>query len=391
MLTAIRVESVAHDLLVKFIDHPKLRPIYKRVVLLAGVSAAFNLASNDGDDLVDGQPASPRLKELVNYINNQRTSAACFDDVKSFVEKLPPSVLKYIAYDYTPQLAKEADLQLDAGRIQTLAFKLQYFAATCPFMYETVPGKKPSTKCIVTGSEFDSKSPGPCFASITQAALDLYASLSEMAQDNPAVDAEINPDLAVVIALCSIQEAFPPSTNTSGSPASLAPLLRATLLLEHQLELTPKHDIISLLLVQLHLRLGSAPRARVIWETLGVKRTIMDSLAPIFYDRLSTVAPAVISPNDDVGSELIELLHGHFFVSLRTRMPRRLIDAFESNSFGSVIDIPKYTEALRWSCTRAMSLVEESRSERQLGLSFAEVTLDDRFSMCLTALCVGPY
>ncbi|KAH6896013.1 N-acetyltransferase B complex non catalytic subunit-domain-containing protein [Thelonectria olida] len=370
------VESTVHELLVAFIKRPNLRPIYKRVILLASVSAVF--ASNDFDDVVDGQPASPRLMELANYISDQRTSPACFDDIKAFVEKLSPSAIKYIAYHFTPRLAQEARDEVETGRIQTLALKLQYLAATCPSMYDTVPGAEKLRRCRVSDEEVDSSSPGPCFATIAQYALALHKSLSDI--DHIAVDAEINPELAVLVALCNIQTAFPPSTGIPNSPVSLAPLLRATTLLENQLEFTPKHGIISLLLVQLHLRLGSASRAREIWETLGVKRTIMDSLAPIFYDRLSTIAPSLISPNDTWGWELVDLLHSHYFVSLRMRMPRRLIDAFESNSYGSIIDIPQYMEALRWSCTRAMSLVEESRTERQLGLSFAEVLLDDRFT-----------
>ncbi|KAJ4139662.1 hypothetical protein NW765_003571 [Fusarium oxysporum] len=106
----------------------------------------------------------------------------------------------------------------------------------------------------------------------------------------------------------------------------------------------------------------------------------MDSLAPIFYDRLSTISPALISPSDETGWELLDLLSSHFNVSLKLRMPRRLIDAFESGSYSSVIDIPEYMENLRWSCTRAMSLVEETRTDRIMGEHFSEVFTDPRFT-----------
>ncbi|KAH6995890.1 N-acetyltransferase B complex non catalytic subunit-domain-containing protein [Ilyonectria sp. MPI-CAGE-AT-0026] len=373
-------EKAVQELLLKFVKVPNLRPIYKRIILLARVSAAFNLASNDGDDLTDDQPASLRLKELIQYIQDQGANAACFDDIKGFAEKLNPPALKYLAYDYTPQLAKDNENELDSARRRTLSLKLQYFASTCPSMYVTIPGEKPLRKCIVTDEEIDLDSPGPCFATVSQGALELHQSLLELAPTHPAFEAEIKPDLAVLIALCNIQSAFPPSTDSSNAPVSLSPLIRATLFLEHQLTLTPKHGHISLLLVQLHFFLGTAPRAREIWETLGVKRTIMDSLGPIFYDRLSTIAPSIISPNDTWGWELMELLQTHYSVSLKLRMPRRLIDAFESSSYGSVIDIPRYMEALRWSCTRAMSLVEETRTERLLGQPFGEVLQDERFA-----------
>ncbi|KAM0413590.1 hypothetical protein ACHAPT_013631 [Fusarium lateritium] len=373
------IEETVQKLLLNFVKSPDLRPIHKRIILLARVAAAFNLASNDKDDLADNEPASFRLKELTNYIRDQSINAACFDDIKTFVESLSPATLSYLAYTFAPALADETEDELKSARIRTLSLKLQYFAATCPSMYINVPGEKPLRKCVVTDIVVDAGSSGPCFKTIAKDALEVYKSLAELTTKHPSVEGEIRPELAIVIALCNIQLSFPPSTDTTNSPVSFAPLLRAALLMEHQLSLTPKHGIISLLLVQLHILTGSSPRAREIWETLGVKRTIMDSLGPIFYDRLSTLSPALISPSDSWGWDLMELLHSHFSVSLKLRMPRRLIDAFESSSYSSVIDIPQYMEDLRWSCTRAMSLVEEARTERLLGENFSEVLIDPRF------------
>ncbi|KAF9776765.1 hypothetical protein IL306_005010 [Fusarium sp. DS 682] len=374
------IEKTVQQLLLRFIKSENLRPIYKRIILLARVSAAFNLASNDGDDIVENEPASFRLKELINYINSQGTNAACFDDIKAFAERLSPPALKYLAYDFAPKLAEATEDEITSARLGNLAFKLQYFAATCPSMYNTVPGEKPLRKCMVSGLGVDASSPGPAFSTIAEAALKAHQSLTDLTSKSPAIEAEIRPELAVIIGLCMIQAAFPPSTNISNIPISYTPLLRALLLLEHQLSLTPKHGIISVLLVQLHLRVGSSPRAREIWDTLGVKRTIMDSLAPIFYDRLSTISPALISPSDETGWELLDLLSSHFNVSLKLRMPRRLIDAFESGNYSSVIDIPEYMENLRWSCTRVMSLVEETRTNRIMGEHFSEVFTDPRFT-----------
>ncbi|KAG5744647.1 hypothetical protein H9Q70_012649 [Fusarium xylarioides] len=379
--TKLDIEETVQQLLLKFIKSPNLRPIYKRIILLARVSAAFNLASNDEDDLVENEPASFRLKELISYVESQGTNAACFDDIKVFVERLSPSALKYMAYEFVPKRAQmTTEDEIQSARISNLAFKLQYFAATCSYMYSTVPGERPLRKCLVSSIEVDASSSGPAFSTIAETALKAHQSLSPLTSKSSTIKAEIRPELAVIIGLSIIQTAFPPSTDISNIPVSYAPLLRALLFLEHQLTLTPKHSIISLLLVQLHLRVGSSSRAREIWDTLGVKRTIMDSLAPIFYDRLSTVSPALISPSDETGWELLDLLSSHFNVSLKLRMPKRLIDAFESGSYSSVIDIPEYMENLRWSCTRAISLVEETRTDRIMGEHFSEVFTDPRFT-----------
>lgn len=375
----LSVEKTVQDLLVKFVKSPNLKPIYRRNILLARVSAAFNLASNDGDDLAEGQPSSLRLRELIGYLHDQATNAACFDDIKSFVERLSPPAMQHLAFEHVPRIADETQGQVNAARVRTLALKLQYFVSTCPSMYANIPGPTRLRKCLASDEELDQNSISNTFSKVSQAALEVHKSLSDITNDHPAVETEIRPDLALLIALCHIQQAFPPSTEKSLSPVSLQPLLRALLVLEHQLSLTPKHGAISLVLVQLYLLLGGPSRARDIWETLGVKRTIMDSLAPIFYDRLSTIAPALISPGDDQGWQLLELLNSHYAASLKLRMPRRLIDAFEAGSFGSILSIPKYTEDLRSSCTRAISLVEEVRTERALGFQFAEVLQDSRY------------
>ncbi|KAF5536013.1 hypothetical protein FNAPI_11898 [Fusarium napiforme] len=378
-LTIFSIEETVQQLLLKFIKSPNLRPIHERTILLARVSAAFNLASNDEDDVIENVPTSFRLKELISYVESQGTNAACFDEIKAFAERLNPVALCYMAYGLVPMLARAAEDEIQSARLVNLSFKLKYFAATCPSMYSPVPGIKPQRKYLISGVELDASSPGPAFSTIAEAALETYQSLSDLTSKSSAIEAEIRPELAVIIGLCIIQTAFPPSTDTSNIPVSYAPLLRALLFLEHQLILAPKHSIISLLLVQLHLRVGSASRAREIWNTLGVKRTIMDSLAPIFYDRLSTVSPALISSSDRTGSEVLDLLRTHFSVSLKLKMPRRLMDAFESKNYSSAIDIPEYMENLRWSCTRAMSLVEEMRTDRIMGERFSEGLTDPRF------------
>lgn len=349
-------------------------------MILARVSAAFMLKTNDGDDIKDGQPSSLRLRELVNYIQDQKTSAACFDDVKELLELLDVSGLKYMAYTYTPELAKTVKDPVLSARVNLLALKTQYLLSTCPIGRAPIAGEKPSSKCLVCDAQFASESCPVCLAKISSAALGAYKSATKDFAENPAGQNELLPELSMVVAFCNIQLAFQSRSGyIHSSPPASQYLLRALFVLEHQAFLTPKHSQISLLLVQLHLLLGSAHRSREAWHGLAVKRTIVDSLAPIFYDRLSTIAPIILDSSDSWGWELIETLRSHFSVSLKLKMPRRLIDAFEAGSYGSILDMPKYIENLRSGCTRAMSLVEEVRADRLLGEPCGEFLNDPRF------------
>ncbi|KAG5979309.1 hypothetical protein E4U55_005313 [Claviceps digitariae] len=369
------------DLLIKVAKSKSLKPIYKRNILLAKVSAAFVLETSDQDDVDnDNKPSSARLQELLLYVEDQKTSIACFNDIKEFAERLDASGLKHVAYVHVPELVESAEDSVTSARIHLLSLKLQYFLTTCPISRTQVAGKIPASRCVVCDSVFESESCHVCLSKISSAALEAYKTATDEFKDHAAVQDEVLPELALAIALCNVEMALCARPGYRATePPRLEFLVRALLMLEHQAFLTPKHSQIGLVLVQLHLFLGSAHRCREIWQGLGVKRTIVDSLAPIFYDRLSTVAPIILDSTDDWGWDLSETLRGHFANSLNMRMPRRLIDAFEAGSYGSIIDMPRFTNDLRYGCTRAMSLVEEVRADRLLGEPCDEFLNDDRF------------
>ncbi|QPH15840.1 hypothetical protein C2857_000347 [Epichloe festucae Fl1] len=375
----IRMAAKLQDLLMRMAKSKSLKPIYKRNILLAKVSAAFTLETNDQADLVNDKPSSSRLQELLLYIDSQKTSIACFDDVKELVERLDASGLKHVAYTYVPELARAAKDPVASARIHLLSLKLQYLLSTCPISRTQVAADLPASKCVVCHSNFESESCDSCLSKTSSAALKTYKSATEEFRGHAEVENEILPELALVVALCHVQLAFRGRPGYVAAEAKSEYLVRALLMLEHQAFMTPKHSQICLLLVQLHVLLGSAHRCREIWQGLGVKRTIVDSLAPIFYDRLSTVAPIVLDPSDNWGWDLVETLRGHFANCLKLRMPRKLIDAFEAGSYGSIIDMPRYTDNLRSGCTRAMSLVEEVRADRLLGEPCGEFLNDARF------------
>lgn len=363
--------AAVQDLLLKLSKAAESKPIYKRNVMLGRVSASFQLLESDGPDAVDSSPSSLRLRELVKYINNQAPNPSCFDDVRLFVEELDAGGIDYLAHHHF--LSQERSDNLPELREQVLALKLKYFAATCPQTYNTV-----------SATDEKSTSRQAQFKSVYAASMALYKHIGTIASYSSQSTKDVQSEVALVAAFCLISLADQVSSSFP-TTESAQYLVQALLLLQQQLNSSPKHSQISLLLVQLHLRLGSTSEALAVWETLAVKRTIMDSLAPLFYDRLSTVAPGMISPLTNAGWQLMSSIKTHYQTSLKMRMPRRLIDAFQDGSYSSVLRVPEYMENLRVSCTRAMSLVESVRSERLLGLSDTDFLSDPRF----TEICDG--
>ncbi|KAL2757223.1 hypothetical protein ACRALDRAFT_2025069 [Sodiomyces alcalophilus JCM 7366] len=358
------------------------RPIYLRNILLARVAAAFQLGSGDRPSEPGAQASvSVRLEELQHYVRSQCSSPACFDDIRSFAEKLEPEELKAFAYDYIPGLAQETTDPLRSATIRTLAYQLQYLALTLPGMVVPIPGAQSSTsadkwKCVVTGAESDSPSCPERFQTIAQSATALYRTLAEsLIPGENGLDPDYVPELAILAATALVKLS---GIGDGGSTTTHLPtpiyaarcdrLLQATLILEYQLARTPKHSRVTLLLVRLYLVLGCVARATVLWETLDVKRTITDALSPYFLDRLSTLSPIQVLPQPSrPAGALTYGVKSFYATSLSLRMPRRLADAFESGSYISILEIPEFINRLRVSCTMIMGFVEETRAYRALG------------------------
>lgn len=373
--------KTVRELLMKLVQTPKLRPIYKKNLIMARVLAAFELSIDDDDDSLDGeQPNSTRLRELVRYIGNQNEYQACFDDVKVFIEQLDRTGIRYLLNSCIPHLHDSSVDEQHSHRLRLLGYKLKFFILTCPGSYTAVPGDELRFTCASCEAETEFQSCQKCFTVILQRSLDLYEIIAVESPDLLTSSA-MSTDLVILIASCCIKLASAnPDLPCSSLPASgFRYIIRGLLILERQLAFSPKNSQILLLLLQLHLLVGSAPRTTYLFEELAIKRTVMDSLAPLFYDRLTTVAPALLSPSDDMGYQLVDMLASHYQVSLKLRMPRRLTDALESDTYSSVLDIPRYITSLRHSCTRVMSLVEEIRSERMLGCPTWELLSHERF------------
>ncbi|KAL7932854.1 N-acetyltransferase B complex non catalytic subunit domain-containing protein [Trichoderma chlorosporum] len=371
--------SVIQKLLANLLSSKHMRPMYRRNILLARVLAVFNLGHNDESDIVDGHPSSLRLRELVHYLDDQFTSPACFSDVKTLMESLDADGLKYLAFDHLPRLAEGDSKDFKVAATRLLALKTQYLLLT--HRKTKSRDQRQQLRCTVCEATVKSTLCSACLSRLSEASVAFYDSVAKPNGENAKIKSEVLPELAILVAFCGLNLAFDDSTPTGQPLESSAArhLIRATLLLDDQLAQNPGHSQLSLVLSQLHIRLGSAYRASDIWDVIGVKRTIIDSLGPVFYDRLSTIAPALLSSYDSWGSHLMDLLQSHYQISLKLKMPRRLVDAFESGSYSSVMGVPKYIDRLRMSCTRAMSLVEARRIERLLGQTSHELESDPRF------------
>jgi N-terminal acetyltransferase B complex non-catalytic subunit len=338
------------------------RPIYLRNILLARVASAFRLGGTEN-----------RIEELQQYIENQCSSPACFEDIKGFVELLDPVELKKLAHEYVPALAQRQTEPLHTAAVKVLAYQLQYLVLTVPGLVVQQPAAAPEWKCSITGTTSKSPTCPERFQPVAQSGAALYQALVESIGNTDGHDPDCVPELAILTATALVKVSGFDGTTAGGHTPPLhsanpARLFQAALILENQLGRTPKHTRVTLLLVRIYIVLGCVSRAGQLWETMDVKRTIIDSLSPYFLDRLATISPSAVVPTPSRPEKSLTYpLRAYYAHSLRMRMPRRLADAFESESLVSILDIPDFMEKLRASCTLVMGHIEELRALRALG------------------------
>ncbi|PKS06259.1 hypothetical protein jhhlp_007005 [Lomentospora prolificans] len=331
----------------------KQKPVYARTLSLAAVLIAFAFGDIGRPAMTLKPSESRRVLELLDFIDKQHRSPACFDDIRCFVEKLSTPELKYVAYERLPQIAQDAEGYKSVA-IKVLTYKIRYLITTTP--------QGNALRKDLDGEILDT-------TEVAHDALRLYRSLEDIELGDKSLECarqDFLPELTVLAAVCLLDRggfgARDLAGNSSNRAINYRDVLVAAMLLEHQLEKTPKHSGILFLLVRIYLITGCAHRAGEVWGNLDVKRTIVDSLGPIFFDRISGIAPDVAA-----GSLLSSSVQSHYLNSLRLRMPRRLADAFDSESYSSILQIPEHTRKLRTSCTMVMGYVEELRGQRALG------------------------
>ncbi|KAM0323722.1 hypothetical protein ACHAQA_008659 [Verticillium albo-atrum] len=374
------------SLLDQFSASKSVRPIYLRNILLARVAAAFQLGTAGSTDSGSTDGFLTRSEELQRYIESQCSSPACFDDIKRFVEQLDPEEMKSLAYDYVPQLAKRQQDPLNMATVKTLAHQLQYLILTAPNLVVQVAvatDEKPRWKSVINGVEGHSEACTERFQEVANSAASLYRALVKSLGPSNGQNPDCVPELAILTATALIKLSGLRADRSSHLPSPLHAarcdrVLQAALVLEHQLTRTPKHSRITLLLVRLYLVLGAVSRAKELWATMDVKRTIIDSLSPYFLDRLSTLSPASVLPIPNKPERAMTYgIKAYYGTSLKLRMPRRLADAFQSESYSSILEIPLFIDRLRISCTMAMGYVEELRATRALGHRGVPISEED--------------
>jgi hypothetical protein len=327
-----------------------------------------------------------QLKQgLQSFLEIYANRLSCFDHVKDIAEKLEPSDLISIAFDFMPQIPALKNKVDGSNTAELTLLKLQYFAASSGRLYAPSASEKGKFDCMACGCRLTTRKCTSCFKTIFKHAHNLHSKLRQSSSHHE----DILPETGILMANCKMQEVFVGRRTfyASRSEPIYRNLIQCILILEEQLSQSPRHTQLSLLLVQLHTVLGSAHRAREIWANLGANSEAAQALAPLFFDRFSTVAPACLVDCEETSAASVEYLASSAPTRLDVRQAGLLSESFQAGEYRRLLDMPKQIDMARASGRRALSLNENARAMRMRGHPLKEMIQDSRYGK-LQPLCL---
>lgn len=184
----------------------------------------------------------------------------------------------------------------------------------------------------------------------------------------PTANGDPLSDLATVGCLSLLQLARISSSRgyrrNQGSPlfsADIQYVFQAIAWLDSYLTACPKNDSLRMLLIKLYLLIGCVSRAQSLWDKYDVKNAILDSLGPLFFDRISTFAPGVfVNARSNPMNKFIE----YYNHAIRRTTPKQIVEAFQNQNWQSIPAMAEFSESLKRSCGLVMAVVEERRGLR---------------------------
>ncbi|RYP65647.1 hypothetical protein DL771_008199 [Monosporascus sp. 5C6A] len=310
--------------------------------------------------------SSTRVEHLLEYILKYHWSVACFEDVRKFVEALNHEELQMFVHKLGREALKEGE---DGDKYKGLTL----VAILLQIRFLVATSTRDSTVCKYCRSELDNSDCISCFMSIVKVALENYN--AGMRDDDlrynilPKTNGDPLSDLAMVgsISLLKLARVGRSPGYTACSPLHLADIqyiLQAIIWLDSYLTASPKNSPLRMLLLKLYLLIGCVSRAKGLWAQFDIKNAILDSLGPLFFDRISTIAPGLFGPGASIRRNPLRPFIVYYSKAVRSTIPKQTVEAFKGGNWHTIPSMYEFGEELKKSCTLAMAVVEERRGLR---------------------------
>jgi N-terminal acetyltransferase B complex non-catalytic subunit len=257
--------------------------------------------------------------------------------------------------------------------ILTLRLRFRYLFTTSTKWIKLVGGTN-QLQCSFCSTAFGESHCKKCLEDVAKScAWNFNSGFGDKELLNQVNNEDVDPfaDLAIVGTMCllklaGLSAAWDAPESFSLQSVDLKLLLQAIAWLDAQFTNAPRKTAsVPLLLTKLYLLIGCVTHAEMIWDTLGVKNITLDSLGPLYHDRLSSLAPGMWGLRN-----IDNPIYGytkHYMDSIYRSIPSTTRSALELGNYNSVIGMLKLQDRLRHSCTMVMAVVEDRRGTRAVG------------------------
>ncbi|PSR84113.1 N-acetyltransferase B complex non catalytic subunit-domain-containing protein [Coniella lustricola] len=348
-------------------------PMYKKNISLATLELAFKNPSILSHGSTPDKP-SARVFTLYMILQQSLFQRAAFDDVKEYIAQLSIDEARYFIDNFSTTLLGDTPDEQRKVVVDVLEIKFRYLLTSCRATLDHVvvvgDAAEPQFTCLLCSATANGSCTG-CLESLATSALSIYQTADKSSANLKGLAIDPRVDLALVAASALLRlsglstlPSQPPSRLPPLSKVNISRLLQAVTLISAQLTKSPDEIPLRILLVHLYLLLGCGSLAYQQWLPLDVKRTIQDSLSPLFFDRISSIAPNIFQ---GTRSPPTERLTSYYSGILYDEAPVRIWDAFKAGSYASILDMADYSDRLRRSCTLVMTVLEERATTRAFG------------------------
>ncbi|KAI4601552.1 hypothetical protein KJ359_011682 [Pestalotiopsis sp. 9143b] len=294
------------------------------------------------------------MSALVGYVRNHCSKVSCFDDIKPFVEKFGHADKMRFAAN----LSKLALEELPGDIFKS--FAIGSISARISYLMVASSKSHLAQLCAVN--------------------YNWSLQRSDLRERIQSEDVDPIANVAIVGATSLLKIAGLDCSHrdigfSDHTSLDLRLILQATLWLQdYHRQSASKSSEMTLFLTKLYLLVGCVPQARSLWDTLGVKNVTLESIGPLFSDRLSSIAPGMWRAD---GATPMSQYHRYFKDAVNRHIPTQITTALECGNYASVLGLMEARDKLRNSCTMVMANVEDRRGLRAIGSRYlADVHFD---------------
>ncbi|KAF2995453.1 hypothetical protein E8E14_000281 [Neopestalotiopsis sp. 37M] len=360
----------------------KIQALQKHTLEIANLTILFN---RHHSARMSDSTTSPltRVEHLITFIQSNYNQVICFDSITDFLVRLSHDEVDALSERLEQAGSEDGNELFKNITILSLRLKILYMMTTLQ-KHINERGVRTHPSCKFCDADIKGNSCNACLQSIAITSARLYnqyydnRDLRVRIEDKESVDPFA--DLAIVgatslIKLSGLHTGVQGMGISSDTAIDLRLLIRGIAWLERQQNRgSQKGSQITLFLTKLYLLIGCVPQAHSLWKTLEVKNVTLDSLGPLFSDRLSTIAPGMWRAG---ASTPMTQYHRYFKDAILRHFPAQLQTALENANYMSVLSLMGSKDNFRNSCTMIMTNVEDRRGLRAIGSRYAHETNDD--------------